>query len=99
MYTGVAGLVSFVLLVALIPLQSYIAKLAKSARKSVLKYSDARMEVINGLVDGIFTVKLSKLVPLIYETVSALREKELSVAWYGMLIEIGEQRPSNLLHD
>ena len=87
---GVAGLVSFFLLIALIPLQSAIAKLARNARKSVLKHSDARMDVLNGIIDGIFTVKLTKLVPLMYETVSALREKELGVAWTGMLIEIGE---------
>ena len=87
---GVAGLVSFFLLVALLPMQSYIAKKAKAARKGVLKHSDARMDVLNGIIDGIFTVKLTKLVPLMYETVCALREEELSVAWSGLLIEIGE---------
>ena len=85
----IAGSVSFILLVALIPLQSMIAKKARNARKAVLKHSDARMDVINGVIDGIFTVKLTKLVPLMYETVRALRDKELGVAWTGMLIEIG----------
>lgn len=86
---AIAGLVSFFLLIALIPLQSIIAKKARNARKAVLKHSDARMDVINGLVDGIFTVKLTKLGPLMYETVQTLRKKELGVAWTGMLIEIG----------
>ena len=86
----VAGLVSFFLLVALIPVQSVIANMARDARKSVLKHSDARMDVLTGVIDGIFTVKLTKLVPLMYETVRALREKELNVAWKRMLIEIGK---------
>jgi hypothetical protein len=86
---GFAGLVACILLPALVPLESYIAKKARAARKDVAKYSDARMQLINEMIDGVFTVKLTQLCPLMYEKISHLREIELSAAWSGMLIEIG----------
>lgn len=85
---GFAGLVACILLPALVPLESYIAGKAKIAKKNVVKYSDARMQLINEMIDGVFTVKLTQLCPLMYEKISALRKTELSAAWNGMLIEI-----------
>ena len=76
----IAGSVSFILLVALIPLQSMIAKKARNARKAVLKHSDARMDVINGVIDGIFTVKLTKLVPSTHEQFRTLKELTSSIS-------------------
>jgi hypothetical protein len=85
---GFAGLVACILLPALVPLESYIAKKARVARKDVAKYSDARMQLVNEMIDGVFTVKLTQLCPLLYEKISDLRETELGAAWSGMLIEI-----------
>lgn len=85
---GFAGLVSCVLLAAMIPLERAIGHSARAARKSVLGYSDERMKAINEMIDGIWAVKLTNLCPYIYEKISTLRKDELSAAWQGMLIEI-----------
>jgi len=85
---GWAGLVSCVLLVGLMPIERFVSKRAKAARKKVVVYSDKRMAIINELIDGIKTVKLTGLCPLVFEKVKALREAELSTAWLGMMIEM-----------
>lgn len=87
-FLGWAGFVACIVLPVLLPLESWIASKAKAARKAVAVHSDARMAVINELIDGIRTVKLTNLCPLVYQKITDLREKELSVAWQGMLIEM-----------
>lgn len=85
---GSAGIVSCVLLALLVPIETYVAKKAKAARKAVLKHSDARMTLINEMIDGIKTVKLTNLSSIIYNRISQLRTVELSTAWDGMVIQI-----------
>ncbi len=85
---GFAGLVTAVLLPTLIPIESYISKKSKIARKAMLVQSDKRMQLVNELIDGIKTVKLTSLIPLIYSKIMKLRDAELDKAWYGSLIEM-----------
>lgn len=85
---GWAGLVSCILLPLLIPLESYISKKAKAARKQVLITSDKRMALVNELIDGIKTVKLTNSCSIIYQKMNVLRTTELTQMRYAMLIEI-----------
>jgi ABC-type multidrug transport system fused ATPase/permease subunit len=85
---GMAGLVSFFMLAALIPVEKAIGKRARDARKKVSVHSDKRMAIVNEMIDGVQTVKLTNLCPFMYDKISRLRETELSAAWQGMLINI-----------
>jgi ABC-type multidrug transport system fused ATPase/permease subunit len=83
---GSAGIVSCILLAALIPVEKAVGKRAREARKKVSVHSDKRLALVNELIDGIWTVKLTNLAPFVHEKITALREAELYAAWQGMLI-------------
>ena len=85
---GFAGVVSVLLLALLVPVERAIGHRARAARKAVLSFSDERMKVINEMIDGIWTVKLTNLCPYVYEKISALRSDELAAAWHSGLIDI-----------
>jgi len=83
---GFAGIVSCVLLAALIPVEKAVGLRARQARRKVSVHSDRRMALVNELIDGMWTVKLTNLSSFMQEKISALREAELYAAWQGMLI-------------
>ena len=85
---GAAGLVSAVLLGCMVPIERAIGHRARAARKAVTRLSDERMKAINEMIDGIWTIKLTNLVPFIYEKITLLRDEELASAWHGFLIEM-----------
>ena len=76
------------MLAILIPIEKSIGKRARAARKKGTAHSDKRMSLINEMIDGIMTVKLTNLVPIMYEKVTLLRQAELGAAWQGMLISV-----------
>ena len=80
--------VACILLPLLIPIESYFSKKARAARKSVLKYSDKRMALINEIIDGIRTVKLTGLYHLMYSKACKFRDAELVKAFEGKKIEM-----------
>ena len=83
---GFAGIVTCVLLAALIPVEKAVGLRARQARRKVSVHSDRRMALVNELIDGMWTVKLTNLSSFMQEKISALREAELYAAWQGMLI-------------
>ena len=85
---GWAGLVAAAVIPAVIPLETYIAGLTREARRATLKKSDERVALIGELLDGIRTVKLTGLAPVVFDKVSRLRDAELAVAWRGSIIEM-----------
>lgn len=85
---GIAGLVSCILLPLMLPLESFISKKARAARKRAMVKADLRMALLGEVVDGIKTVKLTALAPFIYSKIKLLRASELEVAWEGMMIEV-----------
>ena len=84
---GWAGLVSCVLLPLLIPVESYVSRKCKALRKEALSCSDKRMTLVNELIDGMKTVKLTNMCSFIFEKIRQLRRAELMKAWQFMLLE------------
>ena len=85
---GWAGLVAALALPSIIPLETYLSKVTRECRKATLKKSDERLSLIGELLDGIYTVKLTGLLPMLYDKVERLREAELLLAWRGSLLEM-----------
>ena len=85
---GASCIITVILLVLLLPLESMISKKAKERKKHVSKGSDRRMAVINEMVDGIKTVKFTNLFNFLYTRISALRAEELQFLWEYMSIDL-----------
>ena len=84
---GYAGIVALILLIMLLPVESLITKKAKVAKKNAKVCADKRMSLINELIDGFKTAKLTNLCPLIYNLVSNIRKEEMTFAWQSSTIE------------
>jgi ATP-binding cassette, subfamily C (CFTR/MRP), member 1 len=68
-------------------MESYVADLSRTNKKTVSKLSDTRMGLIYELIDGIKTLKLTGLGDIITRRISGQRNKELDSAWKGRLLD------------
>lgn len=85
---GYAGLVSCILMPLMLPLEYYLVDKSRVARKAILKYSDLRLQLINQMIDGMRTIKLTGLAEFVSSKVGKLRKDELKAAWSYRVIEI-----------
>lgn len=84
---GFVGLISVVILLLFIPLESFVADKSRTNKKAVSKLSDSRMSLIYELIDGIKTLKLTGLRDIIQNRISKVRNDELSRAWKGRMLD------------
>lgn len=84
---GYAGIVALILLIMLLPVESRITTKAKSYKKSSKQCADHRMTLINELIDGYRTAKLTNLCPLIFQLVNNIRKEEMAFQWKSSSIE------------
>lgn len=85
---GYAGIVSCVLMPMMLPLENYLVDKSRTARKAILKCSDLRLQLINQMIDGMRTIKLTGLADFVRSKVSTLRDNELKAAWSNRMIEV-----------
>ncbi|CAM9113305.1 unnamed protein product [Choristocarpus tenellus] len=74
---GPSALVGVCTIPILIPLETWVARRSQAYRKSVLKVSDSRINLITEVIDGIKTIKLNSLGDMFQSHVERLRSKEL----------------------
>ena len=82
---GLAGAVFFPLL---LPVESYLTKKTKQYRAEASRKSDVRMDLVQEMIDGISTVKLTNLVPVMRSRVGSIRAEELNSLWIGSCFEV-----------
>ncbi|KAL7053956.1 hypothetical protein AAHC03_026665 [Spirometra sp. Aus1] len=75
---GPSILAGLAVLVVMIPANAYIAKISKSIQEKQLKQSDARIKLINELLNGIRVLKLYAWEPSFIREVGAVRDRELA---------------------
>lgn len=85
---GWVGLLCFVFLVTLLPLESRIANAAKRYRKDTLNFSDKRSSLLHEMIDGIKTLKFSGYLNVQQGKVEELRNNELQGCWQSVQLEI-----------
>jgi ABC-type multidrug transport system fused ATPase/permease subunit len=84
---GLVGLISVIVLVLFIPIESCVADKSRTNKKTVSKLSDSRMGLVYELIDGIRTLKLTGLRDIVQGRISTERNKELHSAWKGRLLD------------
>jgi ABC-type multidrug transport system fused ATPase/permease subunit len=84
----IPGLIGALIFPLLLPLESYLSKRAKESRREFSKLSDARMNMVQQMVDGVKTIKLTNLAVLMERKVQGIRNEELSKLWASAVIEI-----------
>lgn len=72
----------------LLPIESYLSQLAKSYRRTASQKSDCRMNLINEMIEGIRTVKLTNLSRVMQRRITNIRNEELSALWLSFRIDI-----------
>lgn len=84
---GFAGLICCVILPLLIPIESYLSDKSRAVKNTVLKFSDQRLHLINQLIDGMKTIRLTNLANYMQSRISSVREEELESVWDTYMIE------------
>lgn len=84
----VPGLAGAVLFPLLLPVESYLTDKAKEYRAKAARKSDVRMDLVQEMIDGISTVKLTNLIPAMRSRVTSIRSDELDALWVGSCFEV-----------
>ena len=72
----------------LLPIESYLRIVSKKYRKHALHQSDARVNLIQEVIDGIKTVKLTNLSSAVIRKIKSIRDLELRYLWRTLSVEI-----------
>ena len=84
----VPGLAGAVLFPLLLPVESFLTRKTKQYRATASRKSDVRMDLIQEMIDGISTVKLTNLIPAMRSRVTRIRGEELDALWVGSCFEV-----------
>ena len=72
----------------LLPVESYLRIVSKKYRKHAMHQSDSRVNLIQEVIDGIKTVKLTNLSSIAMKKIKSIRDIELRYLWRTLSIEI-----------
>ncbi|XP_066905610.1 multidrug resistance-associated protein 1 [Halyomorpha halys] len=76
---GPSVLAGFVILIIMIPVNGYMANLAKKLQIKQMKYKDERLKIMNEILSGIKVLKLYAWEHSFEERVKEIREKEIKI--------------------
>ena len=72
----------------LLPIESYLRIISKKYRKHAVHQSDARVNLIQEVINGIKTVKLTNLCSAVIKKIKTIRDLELRYLWRTLSIEV-----------